>query len=594
MRKNTSLFYWALLGVAVAVPMLLQQMSPKEPMKPKEPAASAAPQAPGAASTPRAQVAKAPPVEEQTFPIETEQWSARVSNVNGGIKSFRLKDTQFEHEGKLTDIVTTDKPAYYPLTFRVRGAELGDNPVYKVDAEGSRVVRLQTEADGLVVTRKLEAGKGPYQVWITTSLENRGSAAKKLSLEETTYHYVPREAESGGVPLLPARSSAISSGLCAHGDDIEREEHSGLSEVKQWSNAIHFTGIENVYFLNALVAVDNTGTSCQISASDRGRDPKGEALGSLFSAVLHYPEQALAPGETRTIRTLAYLGPKTPEELALAGHNLKRAINTGFFTSLADGLTGLLAMIHGVVGNWGVAIILLTFFVKLVLYPLTHKQMASMAKMKELKPEMDRINELYADDREKKGAAVMELYRKKGVNPMAGCFPVLLQLPIWFSLYSSLSSNIRLLNAPFALWWTDLSSPDPYFVLPLALGVLMFVQQKLAPPTGTDPMQAKMMLYMMPTMITSFMLFLPAGLCLYMFTNSALSILQQRFIEARLKANVSATAKTSSISSVAQVAAHASAHGAQGANGNGAEGELEAQAGSKDKLAQRRLRRGRK
>ena len=148
--------------------------------------------------------------------------------------------------------------------------------------------------------------------------------------------------------------------------------------------------------------------------------------------------------------------------------------------------------------------------------------------MKELKPELDRINELYGDDREKKGAAIMELYRKRGVNPMSGCFPVLLQLPIWFSLYSSLSSNVELFRAPFALWWTDLSSPDAYFILPLALGVLMFVQQKMSPATGVDPVQAKMMLYMMPTMITSFMLFLPAGLCLYMLTNSALSIGQQR------------------------------------------------------------------
>jgi YidC/Oxa1 family membrane protein insertase len=276
---------------------------------------------------------------------------------------------------------------------------------------------------------------------------------------------------------------------------------------------------------------------------------------------------------------MAYLGPKMPEELSIAGHGLRSAINTGFFTSLASGLTALLALIHSVVGNWGLAIILLTVFVKLALYPLTHKQMESMAKMKELKPEMDRINELYADDREKKGAAVMELYRKKGVNPMAGCFPVLLQLPIWFSLYSSLSSNIRLLNAPFALWWRDLSSPDPYFILPLALGVLMFVQQKLAPPAGTDPLQAKMMQYMMPVMITSFMLFLPAGLCLYMFTNSALSIVQQRVIESRLKNRVSATATAAPVSSVSGAADNA----------------LDAQAGSSnDKTAQRRLRRGRK
>ena len=172
-----------------------------------------------------------------------------------------------------------------------------------------------------------------------------------------------------------------------------------------------------------------------------------------------------------------------------------------------------------------------------MLFPVTARQMQSMAKMKELKPEMDRINQLYGDDREKKGAAVMELYRKKGVNPMAGCFPMLLQLPIWFSLYASLSSNVELFHAPFALWWQDLSSPDPFFVLPLALGILMFVQQKMSPATGMDPVQQKVMLYMMPAMITSFMLFLPAGLGLYMFTNSALSIVQQRVIESRLNSS---------------------------------------------------------
>ena len=353
---------------------------------------------------------------------------------------------------------------------------------------------------------------------------------------------------------------AASALACARmADDFEREERKGLADIKSWSNGVHFTGIENVYFLNALVAVEDKGTVLPaVTASDRGRNAKGEADWARCSARCCTTRSKARAGRaadhpharvprTQDARRAVARGPQ------LAARDQHRLLHLArrrpHRPARADPRR---------VGNWGVAIILLTFFVKLVLYPLTHKQMASMAKMKELKPEMDRINELYADDREKKGAAVMELYRKKGVNPMAGCFPVLLQLPIWFSLYSSLSSNIRLLNAPFALWWSDLSSPDPYFVLPLALGVLMFVQQKLAPPTGTDPMQAKMMLYMMPTMITSFMLFLPAGLCLYMFTNSALSILQQRFIEARLKANVSATATTSSISAVAQVATHAS------------------------------------
>jgi YidC/Oxa1 family membrane protein insertase len=129
----------------------------------------------------------------------------------------------------------------------------------------------------------------------------------------------------------------------------------------------------------------------------------------------------------------------------------------------------------------------------------------------------------------------MELYRQHKVNPVSGCLPMLLQMPIWFALYASLSTNIELFHAPFTLWWQDLSSPDPYYVLPIALGALMFIQQKMTPSAAMDPVQAKMMMYMMPAMMMSFMLFLPAGLCIYILTNSALSIGQQRLIEHRLK-----------------------------------------------------------
>jgi YidC/Oxa1 family membrane protein insertase len=384
------------------------------------------------------------------------------------------------------------------------------------------------------VVRKLEAGESPYQLWVTTRLRNTGDTPRKLTPRIATHHYVTRESESGGIPLLPVRSPNLSNGLCHHGEDMEREDRTSLLEPVSFGGPVAFAGVENVYFLNAVAPALGEVAGCTLWASDRGRDEDGEPLGTLISAQVQFAEIELAPGEQKVIRTLAYLGPKTPEELAAAGHSLKQAIQTGWFSGLAEGLTWLLRVIHDQVGNWGLAIILLTLIVKLLLYPLTAKQMQSMARMKELKPEMDRINELYADDREKKGAAIMELYRDKGVNPMAGCFPVLLQLPIWFSLYTSLSTNVELFRAPFALWWGDLSAPDPYFSLPLALGALMFVQQKMSPATGGDPLQQKMMMYMMPGMITSFMLFLPAGLCLYMFTNSALSITQQRVIEARL------------------------------------------------------------
>ncbi|HKU42011.1 MAG TPA: membrane protein insertase YidC, partial [Polyangiales bacterium] len=493
--------------------------------------------------------------------------------------SFTLKDAQFRYEGKPKDVVTTDKPRFYPLAPRVEGTNL-DSATWQLEQVSPREVRLHTEQDGLAITRKVEAGTGPYQVWITTTLRNTGTQPRKLRVVETTHHYVERHAESGGVPLLPARSAAISRGLCHHNGSLEHADRSKLLEAHEYKGNVQWTGVDDAYFLNAIVATGKPAESCRLWTSDRGRDSSGDPTGALFETNLRQPEVTLAPGAQETQRVLAYLGPKTPEALGKAGYSLHDAIESGWFTSLAHGLTALLSFIHSVVPNWGIAIILLTFLVKLVLYPLTHKQMASMARMKELKPEMDRINEQYADDREKKGAAIMELYRKKGVNPMAGCFPVLLQLPIWFSLYASLSSNIRLLHAPFALWWRDLSSPDPYFVLPLALGILMFVQQKMTPPAGADPLQAKMMLYVMPVMITSFMLFLPAGLCLYMFTNSALSIVQQRYIESRLKQTVPATLPPASSTSVkvAKAEEHADA----------------TLADSKDKPAQRRLRRGRK
>jgi YidC/Oxa1 family membrane protein insertase len=218
----------------------------------------------------------------------------------------------------------------------------------------------------------------------------------------------------------------------------------------------------------------------------------------------------------------------------MGGHSLGELVDLGFFSAIARPLVELLSFIHKHVGNWGLAIILLTMVIKLVLFPLTYKSFQSMGRMRMLKPEIDRINALYADDREKKAAATMELYRKQKINPFGGCLPQLLQLPIWWALYTSLSTNVELYNMPFVGWYHDLSSPDPFYVLPLSLGVLMYVQQRITPST-MDPMQAKMMMYMMPIMITLFMLFLPAGLCLYMLTNSALGIGQQKLIERQMK-----------------------------------------------------------
>jgi YidC/Oxa1 family membrane protein insertase len=533
--KTRILVLVGLFGLALGAPYLLS--SKKSPAETAKSSPSAAPAIPD--STTRSAETPAAAVDwpkQELARIETDEFVAEVSSRNGGLTSFEPKAERYHSRGKPVDMVSTDRPEYLPLAIELQGeAPDAARQGWRMQQLSSRAVGLAREVDGLRVSRKVEAGQGPYQLWLTTHVENRGTNPRKIKLMISTFHYVPREAEGKKIPLLPVRSSATSHGMCKHGDDLERLDRQKAQTPHEFGQPIAFTGVENGYFLSAIAPDSNSVERCLVESSDRGLDRSNEPLGTLFRSRLEHTEVELPPGGTKVYRTLVYMGPKSPAELAAAGHSLKQAIQSGWFTSVAEGLTWLLRRIYDAVGNWGVAIVLLTLLVKTVLFPLTARQMQSMAKMKELKPELDRVNQLYGDDREKKGAAIMELYRKRGINPMAGCFPVLLQLPIWFSLYASLSSNVELFRAPFALWWTDLSSPDPYFTLPLALGVLMFIQQKLSPATGVDPMQQKMMLYLMPTMITSFMLFLPAGLCLYMLTNSALSIGQQRLIEARLK-----------------------------------------------------------
>ena len=186
--------------------------------------------------------------------------------------------------------------------------------------------------------------------------------------------------------------------------------------------------------------------------------------------------------------------------------------------------------LHGATGNWGIAIVLLTVCIRILLLPLLMRSMKSMVMMSKLKPELDEINKKFGDNTEARGLAMMELYRKHGMSPfsqVSGCLPLVAQLPIWAALYSSLQTSVELFHTPFMLWYHDLSAPDPYFVLPLILGAMMFVQQKIMPPQGMDPMQTKMLVYFMPGFMTLVSLLLPSGLALYMLVNTMLGIGQQ-------------------------------------------------------------------
>jgi YidC/Oxa1 family membrane protein insertase len=296
-----------------------------------------------------------------------------------------------------------------------------------------------------------------------------------------------------------------------------------------------FTAISNAYFSQALVPLSGPVTpSCQLQIENR--HPQDDAnhpdAGNYYRARLAYPERVLQPGASETYQVLSYVGPKEREALAQASdgkHDLHELIDLGFFTSIAKVLVGFLLAVHGVLPNWGVAIILLTVTARLILFPLMWPGIKNMVRMRELKPEMDALNEKFKDDARAKGMAQMELYRKHNINLFMGCLPTLATMPVWFALYTTLQTAVELYNIPF-LWFPDLSQPDPYFVLPFVIGATYFVQQKMMPMQG-DPVQQKMMLYFMPAMFTVFMLFLPAGLGVYMFTNSVLGIVQQQAVE---------------------------------------------------------------
>lgn len=463
--------------------------------------------------------------------IATDDFEASIDNLGGGLSHYRLLGERFhDAEGNPQDLVTTSDEHYEPMRISLPGAPIPDEAVWDLRQVSPTEVELRWRGEGLEIVRSISAGEGRYQLWQTVVVRNVGHSARRTPLYEHTFHYVETANEGGG--MFGGRSPNISQGLCRSDGDVVRKDHEALQTAHGYGNGVDFTGVENVYFVQALAPSGELANRCGMVASHRGDDGSGNPVGNLFESTLQYGSVTIEPGQEHSWTTLAYIGPKDWRALEAAGHHLPDVVNLGTFAVIARVFAGALGWLYAHVGNWGLAIIILTFFVKLLLFPVVNRQFRAMAPMRKLKPEMDRINAELKDDMEARQRAIMLLYQKHGINPaaqMLGCLPVFLQMPVFFALYTSLSTNIELYHQPFVFFWTDLSARDPYFVLPVMLSGLMFVQQKIMPNAGMDPQQAKIMLYMMPLMMGAFMLFLPSGLCLYMLTNSGLSILQQQF-----------------------------------------------------------------
>ncbi|TAK43466.1 MAG: membrane protein insertase YidC [Betaproteobacteria bacterium] len=269
------------------------------------------------------------------------------------------------------------------------------------------------------------------------------------------------------------------------------------------------------YFVAAWIPAANLGREFVI---ERRQD--GSYAGR---AVL--PVGTLGPGAASRIAVPLYVGPQEQRRLEAASASLPLVVDYGWLTVIAQPLFWLLEMLHGLSGNWGVAIILLTVLIKLLFFPLSAASYKSMAKMKLITPRLTKIREMYAHDRTKMNQAMMELYKTEKINPLGGCFPILVQIPVFIALYWVLLAAIELRHAPFVLWIRDLSALDPYYVLPVLMTITMVLQTRMNP-TPPDPVQAKVMQFM-PYVFSVFFFFFPAGLVLYWLVNNILSILQQ-------------------------------------------------------------------
>lgn len=499
---------------------------------------------------------------EQLCDIWGERFRAQLTTRGATLKHFELTTAKYQRDGNPIDLSTTpDVELRRQLLFHWRNAaEHADenNPSWQIDhdtfdwklvsSDGKSCVFAYQDAE-VALTKSVRYTGKPYELAVAATIENRASAPRKHTLAVHTAAWRTHDEVQGHMfrvsPFITHAECLNQAGEMTRlaPDDFDPDEFSepefavnplNLGDWYQSPGDAEYAAVSNAYFSHAVVALEASGGAkpvCQLQIEHRGR-PKDPGAGAMYRARLAYPAKQLAPGERASYEVLAYIGPKERNVLnAAAGgnHELDELIDLGFFAEIAKVLVAFLLYVYGIIPNWGIAIIILTIVARTLLFPLSWPSIKSMVKMRELKPELDELAAKYKDDPQARGLAQMELWRKHNVNPLKGCLPQLASMPVWFALYTTLQTAVELYNIPF-LWFPDLSEPDPYYILPFVIGGTSFLQQKLLPMQG-DPAQQKMMLYFMPAMFTVFMLFLPAGLGVYMFTNGVLGIAQQQIVE---------------------------------------------------------------
>ena len=399
-----------------------------------------------------------------------------------------------------------DPRALKPLEVRFSTPSINDQAFSKHYKASVSEVLLDSAPKTLVLTQKLDA----LEVKKTLTIYPNLKYDLKIEVSNPQEQYF---ITNGARPRTDNENYAFNGVILEKSDDkIEKIEDKDAKAVQTFDSAKFVASVDR-YYTTLFFAKDSPLYVMVDGDSAKNPMPYLYAKGNLDFG--------------------GFIGPKNYEALKAIDPALVNVVEYGMMTFFAKPLFLLLEFLHQYLNNWGWAIIALTIIVKLILYPLSYKGMVSMQKLKDLAPKMKEIQEKYKSDPQKLQANMMQLYKKHGANPMGGCFPLLIQIPIFYAIYRVLYNSVELKSADFILWIHDLSVMDPYFVLPLLMGISMYLQQALTPNTFTDPMQARVF-KMLPVFFTIFLIFFPAGLVLYWTINNILSIFQQLLINKML------------------------------------------------------------
>ena len=486
--------------------------------------------------------------------VETDVFKAEIDTMGGDIRRIELLKHHADYSNKEDLVLLDDRKS--PLVYVAQSGLIGkDLPTHKTvftaettsyqlkDNQNEVVVTLNAEnAEGVKVTKTYTFTRGSYAVKVGFKIDNASNAA----IDPWIYYQIVHDSESNqGTKMMPTFTGAA---YFTDADKYKKVKFTEMAKEDLSKNAKDgWIGLVQHYFVSAW-----------IPATNQAREFYTNKLGDkVFAIGAKSGLGMIAPGASKEVSADLYMGPQTHDELVKTAPGLEYTVDYGWLTFIASPLFMVLSAINSLVHNWGVAIILLTILIKLAFYPLSAAGYRNMAQMRELAPRLQSMKEKFGDDRQKMQQAMMELYKKEKINPMGGCLPILIQIPVFISLYWMLLGSVEMRHAPFMLWIQDLSAPDTLFgslpewlpllggmpigLLPILMAATMLIQTKLNP-KPTDPVQAKVML-IMPIVFSIFFFFFPAGLVLYWLVNNILSIAQQARINHLIHAGALAKKK---------------------------------------------------